>query len=544
MTSNNSTKGQPPQPRQGYPHLFRLLHWLLAGSLPVQVATGLSLYAVCSPDWSLFAGVLPSWFPSGRMHLVHLWAAVVFFPSLLGTLWIYCRRRCRFRLTHLLLLCGGVAMVATGLLLLNPLGPPAASSIVRWIHAVVGLVVLPIAFLWHIVEGLWRYRGELVPAFHPWAHPQWMQLLCFIPLPLLTSCLILAGVPIRPPWRDLVAKRVPQGIGDWGLGIGEELLKLPWEEAPPLRIELTGGVGFHAGRTQVTLRALHDGQELFVWAEWLDPTEDRRYMPWRKTPDGWKHLLTDPDDESFYYEDKFALIFPTGPDWQFERFGCATYCHAGGGRAYGYKGSGQPVDVWHWKSTRTDPVGQVDDKYWWKVDFEAKDIGRHGDPSQRLAAAGTASQRLAAAGAAAQRLAAAGAAARGPEGGGYEKNISEDKTHPAFLPDDFSRVRDGIIPTKDAVEYTEEAAARIAAGTIIPGIVASAFAGDRGHIRCVSRHESGRWRLYIRRKLNTGSRFDVTFVPGGVHPFGCAAFDHSSKRHAYGFSVYRLVLEP
>ena len=26
--------------------------------------------------------------------------------------------------------------------------------------------------------------------------------------------------------------------------------------------------------------------------------------------------------------------------------------------------------------------------------------------------------------------------------------------------------------------------------------------------------------------------------------FGCAAFDHSSKRHAYGFPVYGLTLEP
>ena len=34
-----------------HPHLFRLLHWLLAPSLVVLALTGWSLHAVSSPDW-------------------------------------------------------------------------------------------------------------------------------------------------------------------------------------------------------------------------------------------------------------------------------------------------------------------------------------------------------------------------------------------------------------------------------------------------------------------------------------------------------------
>jgi hypothetical protein len=255
---------------------------------------------------------------------------------------------------------------------------------------------------------------------------------------------------------------------------------------------------------------MYDDRELFVLAEWFDPIEDRRYQPWQKTADGWKHLVSNFEDESVHYEDKFSLVFPTGSDWQFDRFGCAKYCHLGQGRAYGYKGTSQIADVWHWKATRTDPVGQVDDKYWTVADFSHKDFGRRGDPKEE---------------------------------GGYTKNFSEEKGHPDFLPDDLSAMTQGIIPREHAVPYSQEAADEIPPETVIPGIVASAVLGDRGDVRCQSRHESGRWRLYIRRELDTGSQFDVKFEAGGTYPFGCAAFDHTSKRHAYGLAPYRLVLQ-
>ena len=510
LSKTDTTKPGPARSarrgrRTPYPFLFRLLHWALGASLVVLVASGLSLHAVARPDWSLLAGRLPAFFWPGRVHLVHFSAAIVFLPSLLAVTWLYWLRKAPRRITHLTLLGGGLVMALSALVLLNPLGPAAAYSGARLVHAVVGLVVLPVAFLWHTFHGLGRFRGLLVPAFHPWAQPRWRQLIWLLPLPLLTTCLILNGLPVEPAGRELLARRVPDASRPVA-----DLAQLPWGEAPPLRIELANGMGFDGGRTRVTLRALHDGRELFLLAEWLDPTEDRRDMPWEKTADGWRHLVTDELDESRYYEDKFGLAFPTTSDWQFDRAGCAIYCHAGGGRAYGYKGASKIVDVWHWKSTRTDPVGQVDDKYWWQVDFTAKDVGRHGDPK---------------------------------EGGGYKKNFSDDKTRPAFLPDDLATIRQGILPEEHAVEYTPEAAASIPVGTIIPGIVASAATGDRGDVRCQSRHENGRWQLYIRRKLDTGSRYDVQFHPGHSYPFGCAAFDHSSKRHAYEFTVNRLVLE-
>ncbi|MHC4401439.1 MAG: ethylbenzene dehydrogenase-related protein [Planctomycetota bacterium] len=488
--------------RSPYPHLFRLLHWVLPASLLVALLTGLSLHAVARQGWSLFGGSLPSLFWAGRIHLLHLLAATIFLPSLLAVLWVYSRRKVRRRRTHVTLLTGGIVMIASGVLLARPVGPSWLYWAARAAHAISGVFVLPVALGWHVTHGFGRFRRALIPAFHPWVSPRWRQLLFFLPVPVVAACLILNVWPTPPGGRELLARRISAA--------GEDLKALPWSEASPLSIELADGVGFDGGRTAVTLRALYDGNELFVQAQWIDPCENREYSPWEKTADGWQHLTTSPDDESVYYEDKFAMVFPTEPDWRFDRFGCAMYCHVAGDRPYGYKGSDHLVDVWHWKAVRTDPVGQVDDKYWLGFDLSEKDVGRHGDPKQS---------------------------------GGYTKEGSDGQDHPSRLPDDLSAIRGGMIPLDHAVEYSEDAAEKIPEGTRVPSIVASAFVGDRGDVRCQSQYENGRWTLWIRRKLDTGSRYDRRFEPGQTYSFGCAAFDHTSNRHAYGLSVYRLTLE-
>ena len=113
-----------------------------------------------------------------------------------------------------------------------------------------------------------------------------------------------------------------------------ELSTLPWARAEPLEIQLANGSGMDGGRTLVRLRALHDGEEVFVEATWADDDEDYDYWPWKKTDKGWEYLQTSAKDECRCYEDKFSLFVPIEPSGDFERFGCAAFDHAGKRHAY------------------------------------------------------------------------------------------------------------------------------------------------------------------------------------------------------------------
>jgi len=114
---------------------------------------------------------------------------------------------------------------------------------------------------------------------------------------------------------------------------------------------------------------------------------------------------------------------------------------------------------------------------------------------------------------------------------------------PLFLPDRPESVFHGSFPKSRAMEYTEAAGAAIPLSTIVPGVVTEPFLGDRGDVRCQSRYGDGRWTVWMRRRLDTGSEFDAQIAPGGRYAFGCAAFDHAGKRHAYAPPTFHLVLE-
>ena len=502
-TSDDLAKLPRPIP---YAYLFRLLHWVLPVTIIAGAVTGLSLHAAARPEWSLMAGVLPNWLPGGQMQVVHLLLAVVTTAALSAVLYLYLRRQTRRRAIHVLLLLSGAVMVVTGLLMLHAPHPAWVYPLARSVHAVAGLGVLCVALLWHLAEGLFRFPRLLIPTFHPWASPKWVSLVAFSGLLLVSAGLIFNVAPHEIAHRQMVAGRIPT--------IGEDLAMVSWDEAQPLVVELANGSGFQQGRTTVTLQAMHDGEQLVVRARWADPTQDRQYQPWQKTDDGWDQMATVLSDESYYYEDKFALAFPTEPNRVFDAVGCAICCHLGGGRPYGYKGYDSTIDVWHWKATRADPVGQIDDKYWSEVELGVTN-GRHGDPKTA---------------------------------GGYKTNVSEDKTGPKWLPATPMAVRGGGILSDQTVPVDSDEASEILAqmppGAIVPGMVLAPFEGDRGDVHCQSTHRDGQWEVLIRRRLDTGSEFDVQFVPGETYTFACAAFDHSSKRHAYDFDTYALKLDP
>jgi hypothetical protein len=492
------------KPSNPYSFLFRLLHWVLSISAVILFLTGVSLHAGTRPEWSVFGGAVPNWLWEGRVYLWHFWAAIVFVPSIVAVAVIGCKRRIWRKLTQVLLIGGSLTLVVTGVLMMYPCGPVPFMKVVVGLHAALGLIIVPFALIWHIWLGLTRHVKFLVPSFHPLQEPSWKSVAIFAVPVIVSTIIFFAGWPLVPSQWQVEAVRID--------ATGEEIEDvtiLPWEKSDPMTVRLMNGAGFDSGQTDLTIQALHNGDELFMKFEWDDPKADFNYWPWRKTEDGWEYLQTSTNDETVYYEDKFSLVFPIAQDAFYEPTGCANYCHLDSDYGWGYKGGQDDVDVWHWKASRTGTAGFLDDKYWSEVDLEAKDIGRHGDPN---------------------------------DGGGYAKNYDPEIPHPLFLPNEAAPRHYGVMFEDQAIAYTDEAGDAIEPGTIIPGLVVAPYTGDRADVSVVSDHSNGRWTLYARRKLNTGNEHDLLMEPGGTYPFGAAAFDCAAKRHAYSMPVLELVV--
>ena len=290
-----------------------------------------------------------------------------------------------------------------------------------------------------------------------------------------------------------------------------------WEALPALSFKAVGGRNFPGGATEATLRALYTSDTLYLMLQYKDATESEQRAPWQKQDDGsWKKLSDPADkggDNNLYYEDKFAVIWDINSP-SFAQQGCMSACHLGEGKPYGnkyVKEEGARLDLWHWKGVRTGTVGQVDDQYVDATRYDKEKVpeaGRKSDPKT---------------------------------GGGYTDNVAEDKKGPKFaLKGDKGAPPYWILEQEkqplDATKYK--------AGDEVPGILVSAFTGDRGEISARFRYHNGIRTVEIARKLVTGSEFDVQFSDlKKEYPFGVALFDNAQVRHAFSTGVFRLKFE-
>ncbi len=291
-------------------------------------------------------------------------------------------------------------------------------------------------------------------------------------------------------------------------------MKPIWNQAKPLSVNLAGGKNLDGGKTTVNLRALYTNEMIYLLVQYKDPTQSSRRSPWVKQSDGTWKQLNDPNDKggdnNLYYEDKVAIQWaikaPT-----FERTGCFSGCHVGEGKPFGnkYTPAGELNDMWHWKSVRTGPVGQVDDQYVDSTKYDkekAPEAGRKSDPKT---------------------------------GGGYADNVNADKTGPKFAlkgnaPAPPYWIIDGDKEPFDDSKYKP--------GDEVPGIVIAPFTGDRGDISVASSWKDGMWTVEIARKLVTGSEFDVQFNDmKKKYAFGIAVFDNAQVRHAFHPGVMQLT---
>ena len=179
-------------------------------------------------------------------------------------------------------------------------------------------------------------------------------------------------------------------------------------------------------------------------------------------------------------------------------------CHVGEGKPFGNKylaREGQLGDMWHMKNMRTGPLGKVDDQYLDHTRYDAKNspnAGRKSDPG-------------------------------GPEYKGFD--LVDGK--PQFMNRDGKAGNDGgtyFVVDGTQVPFDDS---KFKAGDEVASYLIFALKGDRADIDVASRWSNGVWTSEVRRKLVTGSKFDVQFKDlSAAYGFGFAAFDNAQVQHA------------
>ena len=256
-----------------------------------------------------------------------------------------------------------------------------------------------------------------------------------------------------------------------------------WEEASELIVVTEASREDDPDGPSVQLKAAYDDENIVIRAEWSDDTESVLKNAW--TYDG--NTFSKGGDE-----DRIMFAFPIENNADFASKGCTAACHnSADDEAEWWMGSedeGLRYDAWQWKAARTNPAGQVDDK-WWGTQEDTDDVesSRHGDSK---------------------------------ESGGYSNNRNEEQTGPSFM--------HGSDLTASYILNGEEIpidTAALEAGMVIPGYLVSPAIGSRGDVAAKGVWADGKWIVVIKRPLYTGNDDDVVFNPPKPVPFGVSVVD-------------------
>jgi hypothetical protein len=244
----------------------------------------------------------------------------------------------------------------------------------------------------------------------------------------------------------------------------------------------------------VELKAMYDNDNIYVLAQWTDG--HNLYGGSAAASESidknlWTH---DTSWTKSGNEDRFGIMWSATDDLGAS---CAKMCHAGGE----HKTSGGNVDVWHWKSARTNPVGLADDK-WWSKD------GRGSDASTV---------------------------------GAYSDNKDDAGTAPKYS----GPVTDGhfiIVPLGGTTADLEMAVDVV---NTYPGyILEENAAGSRWDVNAGGAYDNGVWTVEFMRPLDTGNADDVIFTHNSSIDFSTATFDNTGGGHAsQGIDVGEYTLE-
>jgi Ethylbenzene dehydrogenase/Prokaryotic cytochrome b561 len=538
------------RPRADLPTV--VLHWLAAAALAVSLGTGLRI-SIDTPGavWSRFLSPL---LPQGAVSTWHLYSAYTL--TILAVAYILFLWR-----AHL-----GARVRPS----VRALGTPdretrwrAINRILYWV-AFAGIAVQAVTgSLLYFAPGL--LPVQLVAAFHrgvAWALIAYTGLhvaaqfglggirqvlkivnprLAYIGAGALTLGISIAVTAIVYPVdyaliRPLHIMRVSQEPV-----IDGDPSDPVWQRAQPVEIHTTNGANLPGGEVTVRVRGVHHGERVSLLFEWPDTTHSQKHLPLRKTTAGWQVVETNysMQDENTYYEDKFAVMLSAsaqigGGSTHFGPRPIADKPGPIGQRGLHYTTDGSIVDVWHWKSVRTGPLGQIDDNYF------GPPLPAPHKPGERYTGGYTQDPK---------------------ERGGYEQNWTKLDGSPFVvpkrLPKDFpaQQARFGTVnldpnvsdhgqwwmALEDTVPYRQELDT-YPLGTLLPSIlIDKPFVGDRGDVTAVGTWKDGWWRLEVTRQLDTKSKFDLP-MRSGLYLW-VAVFDHTQTRHSRHLHPVRIAME-
>lgn len=356
----------------------------------------------------------------------------------------------------------------------------------------------------------------------------------------LSLSVVAMGVVIYPSSRAAI-HALPIAFTDAAPAIDGDPDDKAWSRAKVVHVPTNDGANLPGGEVTVRVRGLRDNDHAYLLFEWQDATRSQKHLPLVKTADGWQLMQKSYaiNDENDYYEDKFAVMLSRSS----KMGGGAT--HLGHkplgdkpapthGRGLHYTTDGSYVDIWHWKSVRTGPLGQLDDNFFGPP-LESPD-----KPGARYTGGYTQDPKTA---------------------GGFAENwkkVDGGKfVEPRRLPRDPARLQERMgrvnldpsvgddghwsMELADTVEYSKELDG-YPVGTVLPSVLIDGpFEGDRGDVTGFASWKDGWWRLEVRRKLHTQSKFDVPIAEGVF--LWVAVFDHNQARHTRHVHPVRITLE-
>ncbi|MFV8783453.1 ethylbenzene dehydrogenase-related protein [Microbulbifer sp. SA54] len=508
--------------------LFSWLHLAAMILLLLSLFSGLRIAILSYPVLEFLSPILPQ----GRVHSWHFVSGSLLSAlALCGSVYyVFCRdnnrqvhgRLARYHRVVLWLGCLGLLLsLASGGALFFAAADVSTLVAAHFLLALVGLGFILLHGVFYLVQFGVAALHRILPG------AQFSGLPVMATAAVAGCCLLLLALVYENTDSRLEVASIPIEQIVHVDGLADEVV---WQNAKALTVDTFSGANFASGSSQVQIRAVHNGRDVYLHVRWQDPTESLLHLPIEKTEEGWKVVYQgfERDDETRYYEDKFALLLSNSCS-----LGAAGTSHLGPrpvadrpanfhGKGYHYSSDNAIHDLWHWKAVRTNGMRLADDNHIGPPYAERPGSRRY----------------------------TAGYMQDGKESGSYVMNwrwFKPDGVTPKRIPREAEQTlpvaSDPLLGTWFDLSAYREAEDNLPVGSVIPSVIyrSNRFEGDRADVRAAGRWRDGYWSLELARTLDTGSPLDVAIRDGVC--LWVAAFDHAQVAHTRHSRPIKLQLE-